>query len=188
MPIRDYMHLFTPNAGYDKTYAYVIGVTKEQEDKLVENGKLSITKGDKVFEVNLDHCFCYGNIDFTTNSDDLNEIDESGMFEKYDIKFVLHSNYDYATHTCKTPYKYVMWYDSWDIKKILQYIHGCLNKPERVLIFKNTTAETKRIFTTNKHIRSINPEIIKKRKAMKAAESKEKQRIRINRLVLKVKK
>lgn len=188
MPIRNCMYLFTPSAGYDRTYAYVIGVTKEQEDELVENGKLSITKGNKVFNINLDHCFCYGNIDFTTDSSDLNEIDESGMFEKYDMKFVLYSHYDYKTHTCKTPYKRAMWYDSWDIKKILQYIHGCLDKPERVLIFKDTTVETKRIFTTNKHIRSINPEIITKRKLMKAVENKEKQRIRLNKLILKIKK
>ena len=187
MPIREYMCLFTPKAGYDNTTAYVVGISEEEEQELLKNNKVTLTKDNKTFDIMLDHCFCYGNINFSSESDDLDTIKESGLFNNYDIQYVLYANYDYETHTCKTELTRPKWYDSWDIKDILQYIHGCLGKPNHVVIFKESNAKTKRITTTNKSIRKINPDIIKKRKAMKAMETKEKQRQRINRLILKLK-
>ena len=54
------------------------------------------------------------------------------------IRDVVHIplNYDYDTHTCKTPTKMYQTRETDDIGAMAQYAHGRLGKPDKVVIFR----------------------------------------------------
>ena len=112
------------------------GITEEQEKDL-DNGKI-ITIDTKLgcFDVDPDMCYCYGELDLSPNSKDINRIYEAHWFDNYDINIHLVSEYDYATHSVKSDIRGGRWYESSNPKDYIPYLHGCIGKPKRIAIFK----------------------------------------------------
>lgn len=113
------------------------GITEEQEKDL-DNGKIiTIDTELGCFDVDPDMCYCYGELDLSPNSKDINRIYEAHWFDNFNINIYLVSEYDYATHSITSDTRGGRWYESSNPKDYIPYIHGCIGKPKKVVIFKD---------------------------------------------------
>lgn len=142
MPIfNDYMVISTPITSNTKDYTIFTYITKEEEDSLSKGQPITITRGDKTLTVNKGSCMFWGSMDFTKDSDDCQTIDKYDLVGAKIKDIIIPANYDYNSHTCKTPQligKYLFTTANTS-SQVLRYKHGCLNKPERVILFKSKT-------------------------------------------------
>lgn len=110
----------------------------EQEEKAIDNIGDSILKfqrGNKYFSVKMKDIYCYGEVDFT-NEEDLDQIDSFNFLDYLGgIGIHIWSHYDYKTHSCKTFNKQILWTETWSPAIVAQIAHGCLGKPQRILLF-----------------------------------------------------
>lgn len=110
----------------------------EQEEKSIDNIKdstLKFKRGDLSFSVKMKDIYCYGEVDFT-NKEDLNQIDSFDFLDHLGISGIyIWSQYDYETHSCKTPNKRLLWTETWRPSVVAQMAHGYLGKPQRILLF-----------------------------------------------------
>lgn len=117
-------------------------ITDEELYNLKEFEAIEINRNDFKFPVKLNDCLFLGkDVDFSTNSEDYNDVDDIMLFNDKDIKGIdVPCHYDYKTHSvieeiteeCYKPkVKYI---NSFNVGKIIQYIHGCLSKPKNVII------------------------------------------------------
>lgn len=106
----------------------------EKEEALLDKGRaFTIHRGDLSFSLNSDNVFAYGTVDFHKGTEDYENIDE--LIPYRDVVH-LPFNYDYDTHTCKTPTKMYQTRETDDIGAMAQYAHGRLGKPNKVVIFR----------------------------------------------------
>lgn len=112
----------------------IMAPISEKEEALLDKGKaISISRGGIDFTIDINNVFAYGQVDFSTGSDDYEAMDE--LIPYKDVVY-LPLNYDYKTHTCKTDRKFYRTYETNNIAAMAQYAHGKLGKPDRVVIFK----------------------------------------------------
>lgn len=126
---------FSNNKG--KESIIMIPITEDEEHKL-DKGSLNAVRDNQKFFISSDNIICYGNIDFSNSSDDMDVI--SGMNWLNHLSFqgiAVPSDYDYENHCCYPPGKYIRYYDTTNPAIVAQYAHGCLGKPERCCIFKS---------------------------------------------------
>lgn len=113
------------------------GITEEQEKDL-DNGKIiTIETSIGCFDVNPDMCYCYGELDLSPNSKDINRIYEAHWFDNFNTNIHLVSEYDYETHSVTSDIPGGRWYESFNPKHYIPYLHGCIGKPKRIVIFKD---------------------------------------------------
>ena len=106
----------------------------EKEEALLDDGKAFIIhRGDLSFNLSPDNVFAYGEVDFHKGSEDYENMD---ALIPYRDMVHLPLNYDYDTHTCKTPTKMYQTRETNDIGAMAQYAHGRLGKPNKVVIFR----------------------------------------------------
>lgn len=112
----------------------------EQEEKCIDDIKdstLKFQRGNMSFSVRMRDIYCYGEVDFT-NEEDLNQIDSFDFLDHLGAKGIcIWSQYDYKTHSCKTPNKRILWTETWRPAVVAQIAHGRLAKPQRILLFNN---------------------------------------------------
>ncbi|MEJ4840161.1 hypothetical protein SKA60_15050, partial [Enterococcus faecium] len=73
----------------------------DKEEALLDKGRaITITRGGITFDLDSDNIFSYGEVDFHDGTEDYDALNELIPFRD-----VVHIplNYDYDTHTCKTP-------------------------------------------------------------------------------------
>lgn len=114
----------------------MLGITEEQEKQL-DNGESLLIETDRgIFNVDPDLCYCYGEFDLSPNSDDIIKMYEAKWFNNLEIRHSVISDYDYENHCGTSDRRGGRWYDTSNLKDYLPYLHGCIGKPKRIVIFK----------------------------------------------------
>lgn len=113
-------------------------ITKEEEDALDNGEMIKIKRGKLTFNIEKKNVLCYGQIDFSTGSDDYEELKNQTWFNDYDLAGVtVPSNYDYEENVIASDIKGGRYYDTTKVEIVTQYYHGVLGKPKRTIIFKH---------------------------------------------------
>lgn len=124
----------------NKKEQVILSYLSEEDEKLLDkNSPIIITRGNHTFNITKNQVYCYGDVDFSEDSDDLYEIDNFKFLDSigaYGIK--IPSNYNYDTHSCSSPFKYYMYKETWSPAELTRYHHGCLGKPNKIILFKRT--------------------------------------------------
>lgn len=114
----------------------MLGITEEQEKQL-DNGESLLIETDRgIFNVNPDLCYAYGEFDLSPNSDDIIKMYEAKWFTNLEIRHSVISDYDYENHCGTSDRRGGRWYDTSNLKDYLPYLHACIGKPKRIVIFK----------------------------------------------------
>ena len=111
-------------------------ISEEQECKLEIGEGFNIETDRGTFHVHPDLCYAYGELDLSPNSSDINDMYNQHWFDKNHICIKLFTGYDYNTHTITSEIQGGRWYDTNNLKLFLPYLHGCIGKPQRIVIFK----------------------------------------------------
>lgn len=115
----------------------MVPITEEEEHKLDERKSFGKDVGDRIIPLGPSNVKYYGEIDFTTGSDDYQILEESRLFFPMSFQGAcVPGNYDYNKHCCYSDGKTAKWYDTVNAALICQYAHGVLNKPKRVAILE----------------------------------------------------
>ena len=116
----------------------VMTYISEEEEELLDKGKsLTLIRGDRTFKIEYNTIYCYGKVDFTTGSDDMETIEDIqslNHLSKYK-PMPIYADYNYENHECRSPLKRCRWTETFHPSIVAQYAHGCLGKPERIIIF-----------------------------------------------------
>ena len=119
-----------------KELIIMIPITEDDEKRL-DKGTLHAFRGDQEFFILPDKIICYGKIDFSNLSEDLDTISNMNWLDHLILRgVVVPSDYNYEEHCCYPPGKYIRYYDTTNPAIIAKYAHACLDKPERCCIFK----------------------------------------------------
>ena len=111
-------------------------LTDEQEQLLNENKGFIVKALNTTFNVDPNNCYLYGEIDLSPNSKYLKALVESNPFVNLETLHYLFSEYDYETHTVTSDVKRGRWYESDRLQDYLPYLYACINKPRKIVIFK----------------------------------------------------
>ena len=112
-------------------------ITEKQESDLDKGYTISVITHFKGYVLSKEDAIVYGNIDFSNDSNDLDFIrDLEWCIEDYFKGVCIPSRYNYEKHTALGNRNGILYYDTVRSDIILKYKHGCLNKPERVIVWK----------------------------------------------------
>ena len=138
MPIfQDYYILISRTNTGRKEQVIMTYITEEEEQKLDEGKELILKRGNASFQVHGNNIYCYGKVDFREGSNDCKQIATFTFLDYLELKGIaLPSDYHYDTHECYSPLKSHRWYETWRPDVLARYAHGCLNKPERIVLFR----------------------------------------------------
>lgn len=163
----------------------------EEEEHLLDSGKsLSLTRGRLSFVVNPALCLAYGDFDLSPNSEDLNKFYDAHWFDRFYIKHFIPSEYDYNTHTLTSDLRRGRWFDTRNIKVYLPYLHACMNKPKRIVIFKeyNDLLALRRAEKHNEQVKQWNKDNKEYLKKKAREKSKAKRELKLSKLTFNYKK
>lgn len=141
MPIMKDYHMLSLNKDAEKNIIMtMMTYITEDEEKLLDNGKeLHLVRGNMEFNISSRKIYCYGHVDFTTNSSDYNIIDDFDFLNYLnEVGIHIPSDYNYKKHECKSPIDRVRWTESWSPAKVAQYAYARIGKPDRIVLFKHT--------------------------------------------------
>ena len=111
-------------------------ITQEEEELLDAKKEIIINRGDRTFVLDQSNLYCYGSIEFNNNSKDLDTIEQFPFLDYLGpVGIRIPSDYDYNTHTCRSPINSYRTTETWNPVDVCQYAHGYLGKPEKVAIF-----------------------------------------------------
>ena len=100
---------------------------------------LHFHRGDRTFSVQMKDVYCYGEVDFT-DKDTLDKINDFKFLDHLEaVGAHVYSNYDYETHSCSSPKEYCLWTETWHPAVLAKMAHGYLGKPQRILLFNQTS-------------------------------------------------
>ena len=139
--LRDKMpfYIIVTNKNILCKYSIVMTSITEKEEKLIDaQQEITIERGGVKFNISSKNVYCYGTIDYTDYSDDLDVIADFSWLNHLSFRgVVIPANYDYNTHTCKSILNIPKQYDTFKPDVVAQFGHGCLGKPEKTAIFKH---------------------------------------------------
>lgn len=140
MPFSKDYHIINSNR-LDKNTREVVVMTpiSDEEETLLDEGRdVKLKRGEYVFLVEAKKLYCYGEVDFHDGSEDLKQINDFNFLDHLNNfnGATICSDYDYEHHVCNSPVNYCRFVDTWQPAKLCQYAHGCLNKPDRIALFK----------------------------------------------------
>lgn len=171
----------------------VMTYLNDYEEKLLDKRQhIVISRGALKFNVHPQYVVAYGDLDLSPNSSDIQMIERTGAFDRHSIRIFMPSEYNYETHTVTSDRPAGRWYETdWCIT-FLPFVHGCLNKPVRSIIFKEyfnyaeMSKDAKRKARQQKWYNDTKDERIAKMKQYREMRKKEKQQARIRQGVLKL--
>lgn len=114
----------------------MIGISEEQEKKLINNENVVIETDRGTFNISPDLCYAYGELDLSPNSPDIIKLQEGNPFGSLSVKISVPAEYEYENHCIISSTRGGTWYNTSNIKDYLPYLHGCIGKPKRIAIFK----------------------------------------------------
>lgn len=159
------------------TRVVMMEITEEQEHELDKNKSLSIDIDGLSFCIEPNMCYCYGKFDLSPNSEDLIKFDSYNWFSLLNIVHYVPTYYDYENHCSIAEGKGGGWYDTTNLKTYLPYLYACINKPERIVIFKEYTNPIYKQYHHNKREKATE----------KIAKSKSKKLNKLSKLVFRLK-
>jgi len=117
---------------------YMTYISKEEEKLLDANKQLDVIRGNQNFSINLNNTYCYGQVDFNTGSDDMYDIEDFDFLDYLTGFSGIHirNGYNYKEHTCTSTERRCGWTETWNPAIVAQFAHGCLGKPERIVLFR----------------------------------------------------
>lgn len=140
MPItQDYLILNTnSNDKYKKINTIMIPISEEEELKLDKGKSFKVERGNQIFNIEQRNIYCYGEVDFSTGSSDLEQISTFNFLDYLDNSegLRIYSDYNYEDHTCVSPINRCRVTETWNPARIAQFAHGSLGKPKRILLFR----------------------------------------------------
>lgn len=139
MPIMKDYHMLSLNKDAEKNIIMtMMTYITEDEEKVLDNGKeLHLVRGTMEFNISPRKVYCYGHVDFTTDSSDYNIIEDFDFLNYLnDVGIHIPSDYRYKTHSCYSPIDRVRWTETWNPAEVAQYAHGRIGKPDRIVLFK----------------------------------------------------
>ena len=148
MPITTmgYQTICSHSSSKNEVESIVIISIDEKEEKKLDKGFLQCVRDDQTFSIHQNEIVCYGEIDFTTGSDDYNTIEEMTWLEYLGAKGIcIPSDYNYEEHCCYSPISKCRYTETFNPARLTQYLHSRLGKPQRVCIFKHRSYGTKRV-------------------------------------------
>ena len=117
----------------------IIPISEDEEQKL-DRGGLHAIRDNQEFYILSKNVICYGEIDFSNSSEDMNTIANMNWLDYLGLQGVtVPSDYDYEEHCCYPPGKYIRFYDTTNPAIVARYAHACLGKPKRCCIFRQYT-------------------------------------------------
>lgn len=112
-------------------------ITEQQEFHLDNNDSITIVINNEERTIEKKKVFFYGNIDFSADSDDLAVIENMNLIPRDSMRGVcIPSKYSYKNHTAVGNYIGPYWYDTTRTDLLLKFKHGCLGKPERIIVWQ----------------------------------------------------
>lgn len=139
MPITpEYRLLCKQGEGINASLVFMTYISKEEEDLIdnLNNNTLILERGQKTFDIKINQIFCYGEVNFN-DINDLNTIENFNFLSHLGaVGIHIYHNYDYNTHTCSSSRKSPFWTETWSPSEVARFAHGCLGKPERIVLFK----------------------------------------------------
>lgn len=136
---KDYFSIISRTSKGRNDSVIMTYLTEKEEHDLDEHIPIEIERGGVKFNIEPDSVLYYGEIDFDSD-EDLNLISHANWFNNVLLLgYCLPANYDYDKHCCYSPKKVPLWYDTVRPDFVAQYLHGCLGKPKRSLIFNHVT-------------------------------------------------
>lgn len=113
-------------------------ITEKEEKLLDANKTIQITRGNREFIIEPTNIICYGEIDYSNSSEDLDFIAQLDWYKTNSFcGFIMPSEYNYEDHTVTADIKGGRRFDTTQCDLVAQYAHGCIGKPKRTVIFKN---------------------------------------------------
>lgn len=114
-------------------------ITEKQEYLLDEADSLDIVIDGVTRTIDKRSIYFYGKINFDEDGNDMAIAENMELIPIIDTRgYSIPSRYNYNKHTAigneKGPYHY----DTIRTDLVLKYKHGCLGKPERVVVWKDT--------------------------------------------------
>lgn len=119
----------------------VITYLTEKEERQIDEGLedgdfLILRRGEQVFKLFPNRIYAYGDIDFSTNSNDYKELATFAWLDHYGFKGKpIPAKYNYDKHICLGTSKGYLHTETYKSEVLAQYCHGCLGKPKRTVIF-----------------------------------------------------
>lgn len=135
---KDYYVMTTNRLNSHAKESFIMTHISIDEEAALDKGKtLIIERGNAKFTIFAHDVRFYGKIDFNLSSDDCEILSEVNWFRCKELQgFWIPGNYDYKHHVAHSDIPKIRWYDTTNGAKIMQYVHGVLDKPERVIIFR----------------------------------------------------
>ena len=113
-------------------------ITEEEENKLDNSENIVIDRGDISFDIKPNNVYCYGSVDFSTDSSDYNIIDDFDFLKHLtDTGVKIPSDYNYKEHACYSPLSRCRWTETWSPAELAQIAYSYIGKPERIVLFKH---------------------------------------------------
>lgn len=139
MPIiHDYQTLICRTInGKEQHSVIMVPINEREELKFEQTGEISLVRGNIKFNIKAKDVYCYGEIDFSNGSEDMETISEFNWLDFMTERGVsVPANYNYEGHYCLTEGDDYKTYDTTKPEVVAKYKHALLGKPERVIIFR----------------------------------------------------
>lgn len=112
-------------------------LTDQEESKLEAEEDITITRGNLTFTIRHSLLYAFGDLDLNPGSELLKQMHDAVWLNKVYVKQFVPSNYNFETHTSKGHTKLGGWYDTANPSTFIPFLWNCLNKPRKVVIFKD---------------------------------------------------
>ena len=139
MPVRkgSFMIISRTKIGNVKEKVIMAEITEKQFHAIKHGDDIILKNYGRTSKIAPEQVYCFGNIDFSKGSDDLETIDTFNWFDHLMAKGVsVPSDYDYDTHTCLSPLKTYRYYETFKPSIAARYAHAFLGKPKYTIIYK----------------------------------------------------
>lgn len=112
-------------------------LTEKEEDVIDKTNKITINRGNKKFNIEKGDILGYGKLDLSKDSVDSQILrNQTWLLDLMPGKLVPVFNYNKSL--IKRRGSYIQRTETWNVEYLCKYGHCCLDKPERVIIFKMT--------------------------------------------------
>lgn len=133
---RNFMFIAKPSSN-NGLQVVIMPISEEEENQLNKGKHISHEYLGNSFDIDPNLCYAYGELDLSPNSKDIKKIYKNNLFDNLNVNVFVQSDYDYKTHSVTSDVKSGRWFETSDPRIFLPYLHACLNKPKRVVIFKD---------------------------------------------------
>lgn len=135
--IPDYQTLICRTINREQHSVMMVPINEHEEDKFEKDGMIRLKRGNLTFNIKAKDVYCYGEIDFSNGSEDMETIADFNWLDFMTFQGVsIPANYNYSDHSCLTDGNDYKTYDTTRPEVLTKYKHGVLGKPERVIIFR----------------------------------------------------